>query len=151
MRRTVLMLAIALAIPVIVEAQQVPTDYSITHHNAANPNGAPLMAPYTFAKLSPALTCGQPKTAKPTVVQVNPRFYVWEDPENAQLDCVFDKTLATTPLFADPPPGGDYVIRVTGSARVGTATLTSTASDPSNPFVRGTIPPVVLNLRVRGQ
>jgi hypothetical protein len=149
MKRTLLTLA-ALAIASVSQAQS-PTDYTISHYLASNPNGAPVGAPYTFSKTSPALQCGRPATPPITTVQINPRFYRWNDPDNPSLECVFDKTLATTPLFADPPPGGDYVARVVAILKVGSATLTSALSDPSNPFVRGTIPPVVLNLRVTGQ
>lgn len=129
---------------------QVPTDYTITHHLASNPTGGSITTPYTFPKNSPAVQCNQPKIAI-TGIQVNPRYYRWDDPEVPTADCVFDKTLATTPLFTDPPPGGDYVARMAALVKLGSATLTSELSDPSNPFVRGTIPPVVLHLRVRGQ
>ncbi len=130
---------------------QSPTDYTISHHLASNPDGAPISTPYTFAKTSNAVQCNQPRVSSPSGVVINPRYYRWNDPDVPSADCVFDKTLATTPLFADPPAGGDYVARIVAIAKVGSATLSSALSAPSNPFVRGTIPPVVLNLRTSGQ
>lgn len=130
---------------------QSPTDYTISHHLASNPDGASVSTPYTFSKTSPALQCNRPRVAAPTTIVVNPRFYRWDDPDNAGADCVFDKTLATTPLFSDPPPGGDYVARIAAIVKIGSTNLTSALSNPSNPFVRGTIPSVVLNPRVSGQ
>lgn len=150
MKRTLLVLAL-LTISSTAYSQSLVTEYSISHYLASNPTSAPITTPYTFLKTSPAVSCNQPRIAAPTTTPINPRFYRWNDPDNAGVDCVFDKTLATTPLFTDPPLGGEYVAKMTAISRIGTTVLTSALSDPSNPFVRGTIPPVVLGLRVTGQ
>lgn len=150
MKKTLFVL-VALAIPTLSFGQSGITEYSITHYAAANANGAPVTTPYTFLRTSPALSCNQVRTPAPTIPQINPRYYRWNDPDNAGMDCVFDKTLATTPLFTDPPVGGDYVAKIVGISRIGTTTLTGQLSDASNPFVRGAVPPTVLNLRVTGQ
>lgn len=137
-----------------LQGQSGITDYSIAHYLVSNPNGQPITTVYTFPKTSTALSCNQPRTPMPTFTQTNPRFYRWNDPDNAGMDCVFDKTLATTPLWTDPPLGNEYVAKMSAITRVGGVngvTFISALSDASNPFVRGTIPPVVLNLRVTGQ
>lgn len=146
-----LVLAALLLSAAPVCAQDIPTEYTITHHPAATPDAPSITTPYTFLKASAAVSCDQPRIAAPTGVQVNPRFYRWNDPVNTARDCVFDKTLATSPLFADPPPGGDYVAKMVATLRAGSAVLSSTASAPSNPFARGTAPATVLNVRAGGQ
>lgn len=147
MKRTLSILGSLLLVSSFAYAQS-PTDYTITHHPASNPDATSITTPYTFPITSPALTCDLSPTVVVIGTVVNPRFYRWDDPNKPGRECQFDKTLATTPLFTDPPNGGDYVARISATSKVGTATLTSDLSLPSNPFVRGTIPPVVLRLRV---
>lgn len=129
----------------------IPTEYTITHHLASAPDAPSITTPYTFLKASAAVTCDLARTPAPPGVFVNPRFYRWNDPERPTRDCQFDKTLATSPLFTDPPVGGDYVARLTAALRAGSAVITATGpSAPSNPFVLGTAPATVLNLRAGG-
>lgn len=146
---TVILLGISQG--VYAQAPASPTDYVISHHLASTPDSISITTPYSFPKTSPALSCNQPRIANPVGTQINPRFYRWDDPDNVNTDCVFDKTLATSPLFTDPPAGGEYVARIVAVAKVGSVNLISTISAPSNPFVRGTIPSVVLHLRTSGQ
>lgn len=143
--------ALLVCAPAAAAQDAIPTEYTITHHPAATPDAPSITTPYTFLKASPAVSCDQPRIPVPVGVQVNPRFYRWNDPVLPARDCVFDKTLATTPLFTDPPPGGDYVFRMTAAVRAGSAVLPSPAiSMPSNSFARGTAPATVLNVRAGG-
>jgi len=124
----------------------LPTDYTFTAHFATTPDGAPISS---FDFLKSAALCDQAPTPPPSGVQVNPRFIRWTDPANASRDCVLDTGATSGVLFA-MPFGGQYIGKMTAKVIVGGVPVSASASDPSNPFVRGTPPAVAVGVRVGG-
>lgn len=125
----------------------IPNEYVVTAHRADAPDGTPVTT-YTFQ--ASTVACNQAVVALAGAVAVNPRYLRWTDPSASTKDCVWDIQSATNPLFAWPPAGTTYVMRLLAVLRQdGQVYNASSASNPSNPFVRGG-PANVQALRIGG-
>lgn len=102
-------------------------------------NGAVLPTQTMTINLPGGAVCGQVKPTVPAAVYINTTGrVVWDDPANSLLACISVQTAGV--LFA-LPLGNNYTATAVFTDDVG---VSSAASAPSNPFIRGVrpLPPV---------
>ncbi len=136
MRYWILTCALLLT-PTFAYAQDPATNFELTMVGATTT---------TYGFLRSQTQCNQ--AAEPGVGgTINPRYLVWNDPDNAGRICFHDTGNGTGPLFALPI--GDYTGNLVAIASTGTSSL---RSGPSNTvsFSRLTPPAVRTGFHVRG-
>lgn len=135
MVRKPLLTLLLLLVPVLVQAQTVPT-YQARYYQS----GGTTPLPQTDSFLLTAATCNQ--ISAPTVTSsINPTTFVFDDPANVGKVCSY-RVPATGGLFTLPTPG----------SYEGTLTVTDDAgtSPESNrsPFLRSNVRPAPTGYRI---
>ena len=109
-------------------------------------NGAVMPTQVMTINLPSGATCGQVKLVVPPTIYINTTGRVaWDDPANPLLDCI--AVQSTGGVLLSLPLGNNYTATAAFTDDVG---VTSAASLPSPPFIRGVrpLPPVPTGVRV---